>query len=166
MAKARFGGDEIGPNPTDRAKPGTRRSLLTEADGDPFSVVIAGANVHDAKLLEKTLDAVVVKRPNPQLLEQHLCLDKGYDNPPSREGVGKQKYTPHVRRIGEEKWDENQQKIHPARRWVVERTLGWHSKCRAIPVRYDKKASNYLGLIKLACALLWYRRCWRLSVLR
>ena len=60
MAKARFGGDKIGPNPTDRAKPGTKRSLLVEADGGPLAVVIAGANVHDTQLLEKTLAAVVV----------------------------------------------------------------------------------------------------------
>lgn len=128
--------------------------------------MIAGANVHDAKLLEKTLDAVIIKRPSPEEIKQHLCLDKGYDNPTSREAVEKHQYTPHIRKIGEEKWDENRQKNYPARRWVVERTLGWLSKCRAILVRYDKKACNYLGLIKLACALLWYRRCWRLSVLR
>ena len=57
-------------------------------------------------------------------------------------------------------------KRYPARRWVVERTLGWLSKCRAILVRYDKKAANYLGLIKVACILLWYRRQHRLSLLR
>lgn len=83
MAKARFGGDKVGSNPTDQAKPGTKRSLLTEADGGPLAIVIAGANVHDAKLLEATLDAVIVKRPNPKEFEQHLCLDKGYDNPTS-----------------------------------------------------------------------------------
>jgi putative transposase len=44
----------------------------------------------------------------------------------------------------------------------VERTLAWLSKCRAILVRWDKKAQNYLGLLKLACALLWFRRCVRL----
>ena len=32
----------------------------------------------------------------------------------------------------------------------------------AVLVRYDKKASNYVGLIQLACALLWYRRQHRL----
>ncbi|MCL5107413.1 MAG: IS5/IS1182 family transposase, partial [Chloroflexi bacterium] len=37
------------------------------------------------------------------------------------------------------------------------------SKCRAILIRWDKKACNYLALLKLACALLWYRRLWRLS---
>ena len=41
--------------------------------------------------------------------------------------------------------DLSGEKTHPARRWVVERTLGWLSKCRAILVLYDKKASNYLG---------------------
>ena len=59
--------------------------------------------------------------------------------------------------------DRRGRKRHPARRWVVERTLGWLSKCRAILVRYDKNPSNYLGMIQLACALLWYRR---LNVLR
>ena len=49
---------------------------------------------------------------------------------------------------------------------MVERTLGWLSKCRSILVRYEKKAANYLGLIKVACILLWYRRQHRLSLLR
>jgi len=40
----------------------------------------------------------------------------------------------------------------------VERAIAWLSKCRGILVRYEKKAENYLGLIQLACGLLWYRR--------
>ena len=76
------------------------------------------------------------------------------------------RYTPHIRRIGEEKLDQAGEKRYPARRWVVERTLAWLSQCRAILVRWDKKACNYLGLLQLACALLWYRRQQRLTVLR
>ena len=72
-------------------------------------------------------------------------------------------YLGHVRRIGEEKLDSQSVKRHPARRWVVERTLAWLSKCRAILVRYDKRVSNYIGLIQLACALFWYRRQWQLK---
>ena len=37
-------------------------------------------------------------------------------------------------------------------------TQAWLSKCRGILVRYEKKAENYLALVQLACALLWYRR--------
>lgn len=31
------------------------------------------------------------------------------------------------------------------------------------PVRYDKHDENFLGLIQLACGLLWYRRLYRLK---
>src|SRR5919112_5789097 len=60
-----FWGDLVGPNPTDRAKNGVKRSILVEADGGPLSVIVAGANVPDFKLLEATLDAIVVERPEP-----------------------------------------------------------------------------------------------------
>ena len=40
----------------------------------------------------------------------------------------------------------------------MERTLGWLLKCWAILVLYEKKAFNHLGLVKVACTLLWYRR--------
>jgi len=144
-----------------------KRSILVEADGGPLSVVIAGANVPDFKLLEATLDAVVLERPAPtEQAPQHLCLDKGYDKQPAREVAERHGYTPHIRKIGEEKLDDAGEKRYPARRWVVERTLGWLSKCRAILVRYEKKAANYLGLIKVACILLWYRRRHRLTLLR
>ncbi len=162
-----FWGGLVGPNPTDRAKNGVKRSILVETDGGPLSVVIAGANVPDFKLLEATLDAVVVERPAPtEQAPQHLCLDKGYDKQPAREVAERHGYTPHIRKIGEEKLDDAGEKRYPARRWVVERTLGWLSKCRAILVRYEKKAANYLGLIKVACILLWYRRRHRLTLLR
>jgi putative transposase len=127
-----------------------KRSILVEADGGPLAVVLAGANVRDDKLLEATLEAVVVERPRPtEEAPQHLCLDKGYDSKAVRKIVNDKDYIPHIRRIGEEKLDTEGEKRYPARRWVVERTLGWLSKCRAILVRYEKKAANYLGLVKL-----------------
>ena len=120
-----------------------------------------------SQLLAETLDAIVVERPQPTEEEpQHLCLDKGYDNPSSESAVAEHQYIPHIRRIGEEKRDEQGEKRYPARRWVVERTLAWLSKCRGILVRYEKKSRNYLGVLQLACALLWYRRHYRLSLLR
>ena len=48
----------------------------------------------------------------------------------------------------------------------MEHTVTWLSKCRAILVRYDKKVSNYIGLIQLAFVLLWSRRRRQLQVLR
>jgi len=167
MGKARHGGDHIGKNPTDRGKNGTKRSLVVDQDGGPLGVVIDGANRNDAKLLRATLEAIVVERPDPQEHEQHLCLDKGYDNPSGREAARAAKYTAHIRRIGEEKAAVKDK--HPdgqPRRWVVERTIGWLNRCRALLVRYAKKGQNYLGLIQLACGLIWYRRLLRVNTLR
>lgn len=159
LGKARGGGDEIGPNPTDRAKNGTKRSMLVEAGGGPLAVVVAPANVIDAKLLDKTIDAIVVERPEPTKADpQNLCLDKGYDNQYGEEAVIKHDYQGHISRIGEDDSLLHGKKKYPARRWVVERTQAWLSKCRGILVRYEKKAKNYLALLQFACALLWYRR--------
>ena len=140
-----------------------KRRLVVEARGGPLGAAIAGANVHDTKLLAATLGAIVGERPQPtEERPQHLCLDKGYDNPTGHETVTAYQYTPHIRRIGEEKRDPHGQKTYPARRWVVERTLAWLSKCRGLLVRYEKKAVNFLGLLQLACALIWMRRRARL----
>ena len=107
LGKARLGGDKIGPNPTDRAKNGTKKSRLTDGAGGPLSLVIAAANMNDHKLLEETLNSIVVERPKPRRAKpQHLCLDKGYDNEASREVIKEYNYKDHTRRIGEEKLDQ------------------------------------------------------------
>lgn len=94
---------------------------------------------------------------------QHLCLDRGYENRTGYALCEELGYTPHVRRIGYERCDEQGRKTLPARRWVVERTFSWLSRCRALLVRWDKLAECYLAQVKLACALLWFRRLHRLQ---
>jgi putative transposase len=153
----------VGKNPTDRGKRGTKKSLLTDAEGGPLGAVVDAANVNDHLLLEATIAAIVVERPPPTAARpQHLCLDGGYNNEPSREVAARHRYTAHIRPGGEEPGPHRRTRAHKPRRWVVERTLAWLSKCRALLVRYDKHWQNYLGLVQLACGLLWYRRLHRL----
>jgi len=163
LGKSRMSGDKRGPNPTDRRKAGVKKSLLVERSGGPLGVEVAGANVNDHKLLEATINAIVVDRPDARTYPQNLCLDKGYDNKTGH-GIAKAAgYEPHIKRIREEQLDKRGRRRYPARRWVVERTLSWLQKCRAILIRWDKKSANYLGLLQLACALLWYRRLDKLT---
>ena len=72
--RARFGGALLDRNPTDRGKAGSKKSILVDGAGGPLSVAVAGANVHDTKLLRPTLESIVVGRPEGT---QNLCLDKG-----------------------------------------------------------------------------------------
>jgi putative transposase len=166
MGKARSGGDHVGPNPTDRAKKGVKRSVITEGSGRPLGVVIAGANVVDFQLLYETIEAIVVPRPTPSEEQpQHLSLDKGYDTPVGRQTVVEEHYLPHIRHRGEANI-RPEDRTYPPRRWKVERFLAWLSKCRGVMTRYAKKSANYLAFIQVACILLWMRRLLELTVLR
>ena len=157
LGESTFRGDKTGQNPTDRAKLGVKRHILTDQRGTPLSVVISGANVHDMKSLEETLDSVVITRP-PQMFyhPQHICLDKGYDFPEIERAVIERNYIPHIRHRGENLDDIV--KCHQPKRWVVERSASWLNRFRKLLVRFEKKAENYLGLIQLACCLTVYRR--------
>lgn len=117
----------MGKNPTDRGKPGTKQSVLVEGDGGPLGVVIAGANAPDFKLLDETIRALVVERPDPAEVEQHLCLDAGYDNAPARSVVEGSGYIGHIRPAREGSGPKRRPGRRKNRRWVVERTLGWLS---------------------------------------
>src|SRR5215217_1194979 len=62
MTKAPLGEDATGKNPTDRAKSGTKRSMLTDGAGIPLPEAVEGANCQDAELLVVTLEGPVVAR--------------------------------------------------------------------------------------------------------
>ncbi len=78
-------GEKTGPTPTDRALGGVKRSLQTDAQGILIGLVLDGANRHDRKLVEATLEsqppAVQAARQAWEVAgaEQHLCLDAGDD---------------------------------------------------------------------------------------
>jgi hypothetical protein len=142
-----------------------KRSLIVEADGGPLGVTVVGANVPDAQVLDATIDAIVLERPPVEDgYEQHLALDKGYDNEAGDGACIDHDYQPHIALIRDERPERPH--AHPPRRWVVERTLGWLSMCRGILIRWEKNSANYLGMLKLACALIWFRRYHRLADLR
>jgi putative transposase len=149
---------KVGPNPTDRGKQGAKRSLLTEATGVPLALVIAGANRHDMTLVQSTLEAIVVPRPEPTPEQpQGLCLDKGYDYDEVREIVAAFGFTAHLRARGEEAQALKREAGFKARRWVVERTHSWLNRFRRILVRWETHAENYLAMLHLACGIITWR---------
>ena len=150
MGKARHGGDKVGKNPTDRGKNGTKRSVIVDEQGGPLGVVIDGANRHDAKLLEATIEAIVVDRPDPIQHPQHLCLDKGYQGAPVRRIVQRRGYVLHVPKSDSDPTVRRQGRR--SRRWVVERAHSWTNRARRLLVRWEKKAVNYLGFVHLQFA--------------
>jgi transposase len=115
-------------------------------------VQITGANVHDKWMVAKTLDAVPLRAGRGVRRPHHLCLDKGYDYREPEAEARERRITPHIRRRGEKPMIGCVR--GKPRRWVVERTNSWHNRYRALLVRWERKAANYLALLLLACALI------------
>ena len=125
----------------------------------PLAVVIDGANRHDVKLLEPTLQALAAECPPPKRGQTYgVCLDKGYDAASVRELLEDLGLEPHIRSRGEEARDLERHPDARARRWVVERDHGWLNRYRAILTRWCKKPENYLAYLHLACGLIAYQQ--------
>ncbi len=105
----------VGNNPTDRSKLGTKRHILTDNEGIPLSAVISSANTHDIKLVTDVVDNAVIKKQTSsssskskkgkRVLQQHLCLDKGYNSAQEEQELIKRGYVlhiPHKKRNGKE----------------------------------------------------------------
>lgn len=151
---APLGGQATGKNPTDRAKRGSKVHILVDERGAPLAVYVTGANRHDKWGAASLVVSIMVKRPGWQ---QHFCADRAYDSVDVHEMVEAAGYTPHIKH----RRRRNEPIVaaggpgehsHPARRWVVERTLSWLAKRRSLKLRWSKKAQNWLALVQFACA--------------
>ena len=149
-----LGCEGTGRNPTDRGKQGSKIHLLVDKRGAPLGVTITGANRHDKTAAIDLVVSIVVKRPDKK---QHLCADTAYDSSDIREFVTLEGYTPHIKPNPRNSKQQTPQPrglaetTHPARRWVVERTLSWLIKRRSIRTRWSKKVANWLALVQFAC---------------
>src|SRR5262249_38263349 len=65
MTKAPLGGGSAGKTPPARGKRGAKGGLRGGGKGVPIGVAIDGANRHDKKLVEATIDSIPVERPAP-----------------------------------------------------------------------------------------------------
>ena len=161
---APLGGQKTGKNPTDRGKLGAKINLLVDGRGAPISIVLTEANRHDKVSAIELIVSIVTKSPAHN--EQHLCADKAYDSDDLREFLTSAGYEAHIKANPRRKGlaegggaehppnndDESSKRIHPARRWMVERTISWLVKRRSLRTRWSKKAENWLALVQLACA--------------
>jgi putative transposase len=120
---------------------------------------VDGANRHDMKLVQQTLESIPVERPEPAPDNpQGLCLDKGYDYDDVRAMAKEFGFTAHIRSRGEEVQELKRSARKKARRWVVERTHSWMNRYRGILIRWSKKAENYIAMLHMTFAFIIYRR--------
>jgi len=83
--RAVYGGSQTGPNPTDRAKRGSKRHLIQDGRGVPLAVRLTGANRNDSQEALALVDAfppLQGDRGRPRRRPDCLLGDRGYDAAP------------------------------------------------------------------------------------
>ena len=126
--------------------------------GVPLSIVVTGANRHDVISLIPVIEANATPRPDPDAVEQNMCLDKGYDCPFVYDYVEGQGYIAHIKGRGQEKIELETIPGARARRWVVEASHSWFNRFRKILVRFERKEENHMALLHLVCGIIAFRK--------
>ncbi len=78
-----WGGRKTGPNRTDRARPGSKHHIATDANGTPIAAILTGANRNDVTQLVPLIEAIVPiggVRGRPLSRPGRVYADRGYDH--------------------------------------------------------------------------------------
>jgi len=155
FARAFGGVEDSGPNPTDRARPGVKHHVLTDAQGIPLAYDVTPANTPDvAELLPlvHSVPPVGGKPGRPKQRPKRIQGDRAYDSEPHRQAL---------RRLGIEPVLAKRRTEHGSGlgvfRWVVERTISWLHGFRKLRFVTEKTTQMQFAFFNLGIVLL----CWR-----
>ncbi len=146
-----------GPNPVDRAKPGSKLHVLCDAAGIPLVVAVSAANTHDSQALQPTvagLPAIRSRRGPRRRRPAKLRADNGYDADHHRRWLRDRGITPRIARRGVDTGERLGR-----HRWKIERTIAWLTGYRRLAIRYERHAALFGAFLSLAAALT----CWKNS---
>lgn len=149
------GGEQTGPSPVDRRKPGTKHALMVSRSGVPLAIRTAGANASDhTQIIPLVLDFPRVggKPGRPKELPDEVYADRGYDSEATRWILRFLGVEPKIARRGEAHGG-GLGKV----RWVVERTISWVKGLRRMRVRYDRLGVIRDAFTTLAASVICFR---------
>ena len=150
LTKAPGGGEAAGRSPVDRGKRGLKRSVATDRTGVPLHLVSAGANRHDAPLLEPTLAGLGKLGRLPEGVTVHL--DRAYDGAPTRALLAELGFDGAIARKGVPA------PVQAGRRWTVERTHAWMNGYGKLRRCTEKRRAVVDFYLFLAAALVVLRQ--------
>jgi transposase len=155
FAKAPEGGEDTGPNPTDRGKSGSKHHVMTDAQGIPLSATVTAANVNEVTQVLDVLTSMppVGGKPGPKRQKpDSLQGDRAYDSEPLRQLLRWLGINP----IMAARNTENGNGLGVFR-WFVERTISWLHALGRLRRRLDRLTDIQEAFLRLGCALICLR---------
>src|SRR5215203_417955 len=152
LHKAPYGGEDTGPNPTDRAKQGWKWSIGVDRHGIPLGWAIDGANRNDVRMLAPTLEAL---RSNGWIGEiDTVHLDRGYDYPKIRAELTAAGLADHVIQRRRQPGDTRPKTLTLGLRWIVEAANSWLSNYGQLRRNTDRRSHHRHAAFCLATTVL------------
>jgi|SRR5262245_22539828 len=154
-ARALGGGDDAGPNSTDRGKLGSKHHVLTDAQGIPLATTVTGAHAADVTQLLPLAGSIpdVSSEPGEEPPQpEELYADRAYDSGPHREELRGRGIEPKIPKRRTE--HGSGLGIY---RWVVERTESWLHSFRKLRLRTDPDGVIHDAPVVLGSALICLR---------
>ena len=127
----------------------TKIHALVDADGLPIALTLTEGQAHDGKGAAPMLDGL-----GPG---QILLADRAYDSNALRQAITAQGAWANMKPVTRRVEQVSLQPLPVSYRNRVERFFNKLKHFRAVATRYEKHASNYLALIKLAATRIWLR---------
>lgn len=128
--------------------------LVCDGQGHPLHCEVTAGQRHETTAFEDLLSNVPALDGEQEELVFPLAVagDKGYDAAWIRDWLDDFKIEPVIphRSVGEQASNDFFDKQTYRRRNVVERLVGWIKTCRRVFSRFEKTATNFLGMIQLA----------------
>jgi transposase len=155
FAEAPEGGEDTGPNPTDRGRSGSKHHVLTDAQGIPLAATVTAANVNEVTQVFGVLTDLdpVGGKPGPRREKpERLQGDRGYDSEPVRRLLRWLGITPVLAERG-----TGHGSGLGILRWFIERTISWLHAFGRLRRRLDRLTEVQEAFLRLACALICLR---------
>jgi len=155
FAKAPEGGEDTGPNPTDRGKSGSKHHVMTDGQGIPLAATVSAANVNEMTRALHVLTSMppVGGKPGPKRQRpERLQGDRAYDGDPLRQVLRWLGVTPVLAKRNTEHGSGL-----GVYRWFVERTIAWLHSFGRLRRRLDRHTGLQDAFLQLACALICLR---------
>lgn len=130
--------------------------VLSDAEGIPLAAEIHSASPAEVTLIESLLD----QQPLPKT-PQRLIYDMAADSDPLRDRLqerGIELICPHRKNRVKPATQDGRRLRRYRKRYKIERLNSWIQNFRRLVVRYEHIATNFLGFVQLACAMIVMRK--------
>lgn len=125
---------------------------MSDHAGLPITLQLSAGQVHESTHLVRVLEAVRVPTGGaPRRRPAKLAGDSAYSSNAIRAWLKAHRIEPVIshRKNESGRNDASFNREAYRDRNVIERCIGWMKECRRIATRYEKLATNYLGMVKL-----------------